>query len=212
MSLLLLLSISVAVNRVEADTAVVRAIPPEVTVPSVGQRFTLNITIADVADLYGYEVKVYYNSTQLDALWNVLPSDHFMRPLAGGTFFVVKNSSDNAYNATHKFAWFGGSLLAPELPRAGSGTLFQIVFNATAKGGPYSVYINYPGNPYPAKLADSSSPPNTIPCTAEHSYITVIPEFPASLFIVVLMAATLVAVTFGRTAWLRKRRSSFIAD
>jgi hypothetical protein len=142
-------------------------------VPSVGQRFTLNITITGVTGLYGYEVKVFYNSTQLDALWNVLPSDHFMRPLAGGTFFMAKNSSDNAYNATHKFAWFGGSLLAPELPRAGSGTLFQIVFNATAKGGPYPVYIDYPGNAYPAKLADSSSPPNAIPCTAEGGMVEV---------------------------------------
>jgi len=208
-SLLILLSFSVMMKRVEASsTAIIGVSPNQITVQNVGDRFSVNITITNVANLFAYEVKMFYNSTQLDALWISLPSNHFLRPLAGGMFYVMENSTDNAYNATHKFAWFSGTLLPPETARTGSGVLLTIHFNAIAKGGPYALSIAYPGYSYPAKLSnpqiDPFTPPTPIPCTSTPAQITVLPEFPTIIFIAVLLAVTLIAATLGRIARLGK--------
>jgi hypothetical protein len=83
----------------------------------------VNITVTNVVNLSTYEIKIFYNSTQLGALWTSLPSNHFLKPLAGEIFYIVKNTTGNVYNATHKFVWFAGTLAPPENARTGSGVL-----------------------------------------------------------------------------------------
>jgi len=191
--LLILLSFSIDMKRVEADSpAVVRVLPSEIIVQNVGELFPVNVTITDVVNLFGYEVKIFYNSTQLDALWVSLPSNHFLRPYADGNFYIIKNTTDNAYNATHEFVWFACTLLNPETARNGSGVLLTIHFNATANGGPYPLSVAYPGYSYPAKLSNSEASP--IPCTSTPAQITVLPEFPMITFLVAIMVATSLAV------------------
>lgn len=173
--------------------ATVSILPSEVIVENVGELAIMNVTIANVTDLFAYEVKLFYNSTQLVALWITLPVDHFLKPSSNENLYIAKNSTENAYNATHKFIWFAASLLAPENPRTGNGVLFQVVFNTTAEGGPYPLTISYPGSepPYPVKL---SSPTGLIACTSTSSYITVIPEFPSLMILPLFMTLTLLAV------------------
>lgn len=208
MILLLLLLLSVSLKRVEANSlATVSVLPSEITVENVGERVSVNITIANVVNLSAYEIKIFYNSTQLDALWTLLPSNHFLEPLGGEIFYIVENTTDNVYNGTHKFVWFSGTLVPPENARSGSGVLIQVIFNALAAGGPYPVAVAYPGNPYPVKLSDSLGA--SIPCTSTPAQITVMPEFSTIIFIAVLMAATLIAATFRKTA-LRKQRNSLV--
>jgi len=216
MILLLLLPFSVSLKRVEANSvAVVSVLPSEIPEQNVGERVYVNITITNVINLSAYEIKIFYNSTQLGALWTSLPSNHFLKPLEGETFYIAKNTTDNAYNATHKFIWFAGTLAPSENARTGSDVLIQVVFSALAVGGPYPVAVDYPGNPYPAKLSGPPPPlPPTpltpIPCTSTPAQITVVPEFPATMFIVALMTVTLIAVALGKAAWLRKRKVSFV--
>ncbi|MFQ6063910.1 MAG: cohesin domain-containing protein, partial [Candidatus Bathyarchaeia archaeon] len=175
-SLLILLLITLA-EQVDADSpAVVGVIPSEVIVQNVGEVFSVNITITNVDNLFGYEVKIFYNSTQLNALWVSLPSNHFLRPSKDDMLYVIKNTTHNAYNATHKFIWFACTLLSPETERSGSGVLLTIYFNATANGGPYPLTPAYPGYTYPAKLSNPEA--SQIPCTSTPSQITVVPEFP----------------------------------
>jgi len=208
MILLLAFSFCVSLRRVEANSlATVSVLPSEITVQNVGERVSVNITIANVVNLSAYEIKIFYNSTQLDALWTSLPSNHFLEPLVGEIFYIVENTTDNVYNGTHKFVWFAGTLAPPENARSGSGILIQVVLNALTVGGPYPIAVDYPGNPYPAKLSDSLG--TSIPCTSTPAQITVMPEFPTIIFIIVLMAVTLIAATFRKTA-LRKQRNSFI--
>ena len=179
----MLFSFIAVMKRTEAISgiAVVGIAPSIVSVPDVGDRFTVNITITNVTNLFAYEIKVFYKSTQLEALWMSLPPDHFMKPLAGGSFYIVKNTTESPYNATHRFAWFCGSLLAPETARTGSGILFQVRFSAKAKGGPYPIAIEYPEFSYPAKLS-TPSPPIPIPCTSTPSWITVGGKIPTTVY------------------------------
>jgi len=183
--------------------AVVGVSPSQIVVQNVGERFSVNVTITNVTDLFGYELKIFYNSTQLDALYVSLPSDHFLRPFTiFGSFFIGKNTTGNVYNATHQFVWFLGMLTGLETARTGSGVLLTVHFNATATGGPYAVSIAYPGFSYPAKLSTPEASP--IPCTSTSAQITVLPEFPTIIFMVALIAVTLAAAALGKTTRLRK--------
>lgn len=201
--LLILLSFSVAMKRVEANSiAVVSLLPSEIIAQNVGEKFTVNVTITNVTNLYAYDMKIFYNKTQLDALWCRLPPDHFLLPVDhGGPIPIIHNSTDNNYNATHNYIHFSYSLLSPEYPRSGSGVLFQVLFNAIAKEGPYQVAV------------DSSSKLNDevyklIPYVSVPAEVTVLPEFPTIMLVVMLMAVTLMAVIFGKARKNKQGKSS----
>ena len=51
---------SMAIVRVEAQTAVVRVVPAEYTVLDTGLIYSINITIENVTNLYAWGFKLYY--------------------------------------------------------------------------------------------------------------------------------------------------------
>ena len=208
--LLTLLSPIVAIKQVGApSTAVVSVDPSEITVQNVGETFTIKINISDVTDLAGYDFKLYYNNTLLKALSIAFPLGHFLTPTTvTGQFYVQAQDIHQDFNSTHGQVRVV-ALLLHEPAKSGSGVLVTVTFNATAKGGPSKLELSYPNYEYPVKLSDPDSV--RIPCTATPAYVTVLPEFSTIVFMVVLMVATLVAVIFGRTSWLKKRRGSFVA-
>jgi len=69
-SLLLPIFLSIpTISRGQEDGTVVRVEPEKVTMgpePAVGQQFTINITLENVADLYGWEVKLFWDNSLLN--------------------------------------------------------------------------------------------------------------------------------------------------
>ena len=164
---LTILTISLAKST---STASIFVEPETCNVAGLGQTFTINITVANVTDLWGWEFKLFYDSIQLNG--TALVEGPFLQT-AGETFFWEVNFTDN-YNATHGFVWVIATLLgSEEPPKNGSGVLTTITFNATTLGESSPLVLYYPGFGYPVKLSDSDA--NSIPCTAVDGTVEVVP-------------------------------------
>jgi len=98
--------------------------PPETMVTN-GMSFILNIDVENVVDLYAFDVRLYFNTTLLQAVQ--LDEGPFLR--SGGDTFVVKN----LINATEGYVRFASTLLSAENGVNGTGTLFSVTF-ATTEG------------------------------------------------------------------------------
>jgi len=107
--------------------------PPKTTV-APGGIFSVYVMITNITDLYGYDIKLYYDTTLLDGLNVTLPPDHFLTPENPSNLFIVKLEVTDDYNATHGRVWVGMTLLSPEPPKSGSGTLVKIRFKAVCPG------------------------------------------------------------------------------
>jgi hypothetical protein len=97
--------------------------PSPYTTGKLGKIFKINVTVAGVINLYGFEFKLGYNQTLLDAINITLGS--FLP--GGSSSYVLKNY----INHTEGYLWFSATLLAPEPAKIGSGILATITFNAT---------------------------------------------------------------------------------
>jgi hypothetical protein len=104
--------------------------PETYHVVSVGQTFTINITVAEVADLWGWVFQLFYSSQSLNG--TVLEEGPFLKT-AGETFFWEVNFTDN-YDATHGFV-YAFCHLTHVMPGAnGNGTIAIITFKSMAPG------------------------------------------------------------------------------
>ena len=128
------------------------SIEPRITkVWGVEETFNINISVADVENLYGWETKLYFYSSILEAL-NV--SEGFFLNRFGGTFFnfTVRNN----YNATHGCIEAFNTLLG-EIPGVnGTGVLLAVTFK-TKELGISPLYLK------DVILSDING--NSIPCT-----------------------------------------------
>jgi hypothetical protein len=71
--------------------------------PAYGKTFSVNVTLENVTDLYGYEFKLLWNTTLLDCIGvNVTPPAEW-----GTNYFIAKNESDEALGRY----WLAVSLL-----------------------------------------------------------------------------------------------------
>ncbi len=99
---------------------IVSVAPPEVTT-GLGRWFTVNVDVADVSDLYNWELKVYYDTAILS--FNSANEGGFLQ--TGGSTVFVDDS-----NATLGMVYVGASLIG-EIPGVtGSGTLVTLNFTA----------------------------------------------------------------------------------
>lgn len=103
--------------------------PPSLTDPS--SPFTVDINISDVDDLYGWEFKLYFNTTILSN--GSVHEGPFLQS-AGPTYFGVVNNTDN-YNGTHGLIWLTCTLLGDIPGATGSGTLATIEFTVDGQAG-----------------------------------------------------------------------------
>jgi len=215
MSLLIPIVFSLVTTRAVAVADVSVMTPsPYYEAPNVGHSFPVNVDITGVTGLFAYEIKLYYNTTLLDATTVTLPTNHFLKPVDPSKIFEVKREALDSFNATHGRVWVGLTLLAPEAAKTGGGTLFTINFVSRAMGGPDPLTLSaphanttkYPESEYPVKLSDTTATP--IPCTVKHGSVKVIPEFPLVLLVPLFIVVTLISVILGKTAWLKKRISS----
>ena len=103
--------------------------PTSLTNPS--SPFTVDINITGVQDLYGWEFRLYYNSTLLNG--SSVSEGPFLSS-AGSTWFRTINFTDN-YNATHGIVWLTCTLLGDVQGVTGSGDLASITFKTTGQTG-----------------------------------------------------------------------------
>lgn len=97
--------------------------PSSITNPS--DPFTIDVDISNVDDLYGWEFKLYYNNTLLNASsYNEGP---FLNA-SGPTWFSMINFTDN-HNTTDGIVWFTCTLQGNIAGATGSGTLANVTFN-----------------------------------------------------------------------------------
>jgi hypothetical protein len=185
----------------KAQNAVVSVLPATVEIAAVGETQTVDINVTDVTNLYGYEIKIWYESAIVNTTVAsvVRPAGHFLEPSDPTKEFVVSWAVNNAFNATHGRIYLSYTILSPETARTGNGILFRITFTGVAVGSTPIVLANYPGSSGPVKLADNTASP--IVHTVTNGTINVIPEF---LMLVPIFAITsLAAVAIAK---LRKRK------
>jgi len=163
--------VSAATTRLYIDPD---SIIDELKIP--GTSFNLTVIVSDVADLFAYEYRVYYDRTILNCTKATRPAGHFLEPQVDpGNQFVAKWEIKNDFNATHGRIWLGFSLLAPEVPRTGSGILTTITFRVVGLGA----------TPIPlkdTKLASGDGTP--IPHEAEGSFFKNTPPSPPAFIYV----------------------------
>jgi len=115
----------VIMNRpISSATAVLR-VDPSTASASIGQNFTINLSISNVVDLFGYQIKLRWNPMMLDAI-NAAEKP-FLKS-GGSTWFVPK------INNTVGYALVDCTLLSNVAGVNGSGILATVQFHVKTSG------------------------------------------------------------------------------
>lgn len=111
---------------------------------SVGDTFTVNVTVRDCEDVYAVQVDIRYDPFVLDAISIV--GCPFLES-SGVETFVLANESRIYEDATPPYAqvWFVATLLGDVEGVSGSGVLFNITFEVLADGVSHIEFYEYPG-------------------------------------------------------------------
>ena len=126
-------------------------VDPQVSTVEVLETFQINISVSEVTDLAGWDFKLYYQNSILNAT-NV--TEGLFLQTAGGTFFFVKELTDN-YNETTGRIWAACVLTGQGSGATGNGTLATITFKAKLNG-------NTTFHLAETELIDSQMPPQNI--------------------------------------------------
>ena len=111
------------VNRLPSP--VVIFVDPPTATATVGQNFTVNVSISNVADLYGWRLKLKWNTTILDAV-NVTEGG-FLKSIDNTFFFPRINNTEGYIDVEC-------TLLGNVTGVNGSGTLATIQFYVIQNG------------------------------------------------------------------------------
>ncbi|MEA2090718.1 MAG: CARDB domain-containing protein [Thermoproteota archaeon] len=122
----------VSTHVVVAETFV--SVNPTPVKVDPSESFNVTLEITNVTGLFGYDLKLYYDTNILDGLNVTLPPNHFLTPKDPSKLCILKQEIVDDYNATYGLVRVVATLLAPESPKNGSGTLVEIKFKATSRG------------------------------------------------------------------------------
>jgi hypothetical protein len=130
LALLVLSTFSVFVSVGKAlEMATVYVDPAAVIGLSIGDNFTINVNVASVTFLGGWEFQLFYSPQVLNATEVI--EGAFLKSVAN-TFFLVPGFDDH-YNSTHGRVYVACATL-PVTGADGSGTLASIVFHIVGAG------------------------------------------------------------------------------
>jgi hypothetical protein len=184
LSLLILYVFYNGATSVNAQETTVYIDPTSLSISQIGETFSINISISNVTNLFGYDIMLWYNTTMMDCVNIEWPKNHFLTPILNPTnIFKIKDIEDN-YNETTGAVRVVATLLDEEPPKNGSGLLVTITFKSTAPDGPSPLKLYWPGYAYPVKLSDPDG--NPIPCSGTDGEVVVIPEL-SSLSLIFLL-------------------------
>jgi|Deesub1362A_J573_1020465.scaffolds.fasta_scaffold03047_2 hypothetical protein len=181
--------------------------PESLLISNIGETFSVNVSIYNVSNLFGYDFLLWYNTTLIDCLSVEWPKGHFLTPILRPTnFFKMKTIEDN-FNETTGAVRVTATLTNGEPPKNGSGLLVKITFNSTATGTTF-LRLYFPEFVYPVKLSDPES--NAIPCSTTDGEVTVIPEFFNSSLMFLLLSIVLVVIFLEKSVTRKNKNSSGI--
>jgi len=187
-SLLIFVLANMIITQVGAQQTKVLVFPESHIVPNIGLDFTVNITVQDVTDLYGWEFKLYYPNDILNG--TSVAEGPFLKSGGVPTFFLLHEFTD-AYNQTRGRVVALCLRVDPDAPGVnGSGVLATIKFSSKSIDGPKVLRLD------DVKLSDSYV--NAIPCTTVDGEVAVIPEFPAASILPLLVVLTSAAAAFKK--------------
>jgi len=136
---------------------------PAFSLKLVNEDISLNVRISNVANLYCWEFKLFYETNSLNVL--EITEGPFLKSFAGtsGTRFVIREIND-AYNSTHGLVCAYCSMINyPQHGYAtGDGVLATVKFRCSDDGKSH-LSLDYPEFTYPVMLTYMNGV--TIPCT-----------------------------------------------
>lgn len=158
--------------------------------PNVNETFNVTIMVVNITDLYGWQVKLYYNASIIKCINAFYPSDYVF---AGKTVVPVDAVIKNEGNGS---VLYGCSLLGAATTFNGTGKLCTFTFNGTEIG----ISTLHFSQPYGEDTFLWDSNANLIPAEVTDATVNVIPEFAVPL-ILALVAST--AVVTLKKKWLK---------
>ena len=142
-------------------------VDPQESVVKIGQTFKVNVSIADVRGLQGFDFCLSYNTTILDCL--EVEEGPFMASF--GPTLIAKLEIADGYSESQGRIWMA-VVIYGNVSATGRGTLATITFNATALGeGSLDLHSIQPYNPDAVKL--STCDPKAISNKAVDGYFEV---------------------------------------
>lgn len=148
---LLILSFTVPLSLVHAQTATVQIIPSTTTVET-GETFTVNLTITDVSNLAVWEFRLFY----LNSILNCINASEGLFLDEGGNPQSFLVNITNSYNATYGMILFGSTILGAVPGVNGSGTLASVTLQAISSG---DTPLQFDNDPTWNFLLDGTPPP-----------------------------------------------------
>jgi len=192
---ILISSITMAslVGKGQSAPATMAINPTTKTVDQVGITFTLNITIADVTEMWSYIIDLSWNASVLKCLG--VTEGPFMKAF-GSTVFLTKTPLPGEVpEITCTFLTMIGA--------TGSGVLATVTFNSTAIGTT-NLHIGGPLEGQPDVLDKNEIP---IDVTVQDGSVTVIPEFPSSVILPLFIIMATIIIIVVKVAWPRRRQA-----
>jgi hypothetical protein len=192
--IVILIMPSCAVTKADAESTRVFLDPSSQTVGAVGDIFAVNVSIANVSNLYGYEFKLYYDSTVMNGTAQPVEGP-FLKSAGGETFFVVPSFTDS-YNSTYGVVWIDNTLYGSVPGVSGDGVLVTLEFKSLAAVTSSSMHL--------ADIVLLLPNDTQISFQSNDGTVTVVPEFTSLAATLTLVFASSFAVLIQRRA---KRKS-----
>jgi hypothetical protein len=180
-------------SKASAQTFEVNVVPSKEQI-AIDEEVTVNVTVTGVTSpgIYSYELKLYYNTTLLNATGAELPSGHFLTPsLSPDNIYVVERGK---IHYDEGYVGFAATLTGDEPGKTGSGTLGTVTFKGLVMGNS-SLWIPAADlifvDPEAAEI-DSANYTNT------PSAVEIVPEFALIALMVALMGMSAAAVVLKK--------------
>jgi len=198
---LLLICACMSVPKAFAQKASLNVEPQEGVISNIGEELTVNITIKDLPSpgMFGYELKLYFDTTYLNATKAEIPSGHFMTPTDPTKIFIVDPGTINNTLGRVSFAL---TLLAPEGGKTGTGILCKVTFQGKAVGvSPLTFTDVILVDPDAVEIPKANYDIND-------GQITVIPEFSTVLMVLLFLVVTVSAIMLKKKALPKMKKTS----
>jgi len=130
LTLMLIILISSIFSSRSTPTTSINVDTETYRVVGVNRTFTINITVSEVTNLWGWEINLFYNSTHLNG--TDVGEGPFLKT-AGEAFFWIVNLADN-YNATHGYIRAFCTLTHVIPGPTGNGIIANITFKSKVIG------------------------------------------------------------------------------
>jgi hypothetical protein len=191
---ILLMPFLIQVAFVKAAPETVVKVEPYSSYANLGETFTINITVADVQNLYGVEVTLYWNASILYVISVDLRlgveshPDGVLHESPSPPYFFIAENDVTQEQGKYRLA---ATSMAPAPPFNGAGNIVRITFTATNHGN-CTLNLETELWDYP--------PPNQGSMPIEHitidGFFDVIPEFPNILILPLFIILTIFVVVF----------------